>query len=288
MKVLLDQAVLGIDHDDGDLATLNGLLGAHDAVFLDPFLDLPRSPDTSRIDENEFFLAMGERRIDSVSCGARHFAFDNAALTEDLVHEGRLAHVGPADDGDAQSFGILVLRNRWEDIEQLVVDLADAQAMVGANGHRITQPQRKELNRKFLAFGVIALVRDQQDGFVRAPQEFGDLLVHRRNPCRCIDNEEDRISFGHGDVDLLADQGGVANRRIRFEAARVDQPVLPVLPLNGGVEAVAGCSRNILDDGLPLAGEAIEQRRFPNVGPADDGDGRQLKGRGFTCRLPLG
>jgi hypothetical protein len=56
------------------------------------------------------------------------------------------------------------------------------------------------------------------------------------------------------------------------EAAGVDQRELTPTPLRGRVDAIARRAGKILDDRDALADDAVEERRLPNVGPADNGN----------------
>ena len=62
---------------------------------------------------------------------------------------------------------------------------------------------------------------------------------------------------------------------LRVEAPGVDQRVVPAERRRIGVMPVTRHPRLVVHDGDSLAREAIEQRRFPDVGAANNGDERQ-------------
>ena len=67
-----------------------------------------------------------------------------SALAGQDVQQGRLAHVGPAQDGHAAVAGLLDLV-RGEPLDHLVQQVADAQAVQGADGVGLAQAQAVEL-----------------------------------------------------------------------------------------------------------------------------------------------
>ena len=59
--------------------------------------------------------------------------------------------------------------------------------------------------------------------------------------------------------------------RVLRQAAGIDEPELAALPLGHREMAIARGAGLIADDGLVLADHAVEERRLPHVGTADDG-----------------
>ena len=58
-----------------------------------------------------------------------------------------------------------------------------------------------------------------------------------------------------------------------LEAGGVDHGEGEIADLRFAPPAVAGDARRVVDDGQALADQAVEQGRFADIGPADDGDG---------------
>ena len=102
-RILLADAVVGIDHEDDDMGGVDGLQGLGDARLLDHILDLAATAHARGVDQGELAPVARERHEYAVAGGARHLARDHALLTDEPVDERRLADVGAADDGDADA-----------------------------------------------------------------------------------------------------------------------------------------------------------------------------------------
>ena len=93
-------------------------------------------------------------RVDRVTRRARHLADDRARLADDGVEERRLAGVRPPDDddrhrrrlGSSSAVGSPVAGGSSAD--QLVEQVAGAQAVHGADGPRVAQAELVELGRR--------------------------------------------------------------------------------------------------------------------------------------------
>ena len=84
---------------------------------------------------------------------------------------------------------------------------------------------------------------------------------------------------------LEEDFGGDEFGVVGDDAAGVDQAGGGGLPLDEAVDAVAGDSGLVADDGAARASEAIEERRLADVGAAADGDeGERAGGGGVGVR----
>jgi hypothetical protein len=59
-----------------------------------------------------------------------------------------------------------------------------------------------------------------------------------------------------------------------IQAAGIDERELTAPPLRGGVDAVTRGAGQILHDRDALADDPVEERRLPDVGPADNGNDR--------------
>ena len=90
---------------------------------------------------------------------------------------------------------------------------------------------------------------------------------------------------------LLPDQGQHAVAGCGVQPSRIHQAEAAIAIGRIGVVAIPRHTRHIVHDGRPRAENTVEQRRFPDIGPPDEGDNGQpaaLKGeeRGHrTARL---
>ena len=76
-----------------------------------------------------------------------------------------------------------------------------------------------------------------------------------------------------GDSCLAKNFGGDEGFVVGDDAAGVDDFERVPIPMTGAINAIARDSGFVSDDRAARAGEAIEERRFPDVGAAGDYDG---------------
>ena len=67
-----------------------------------------RLMDTRRIQENDLSLLTGIDRLDTVSCGLGLIGCDGDFLADQLVHQGGLSHVRPANQSGKTGFTIVI------------------------------------------------------------------------------------------------------------------------------------------------------------------------------------
>ena len=106
LLVLLGDAALGVQHEDGDVAAGDGILGAFDAEELDRIVDAPGFAHAGGVDQHIGLPhALGfdlERHVHGVAGRAGNGADDHALGLGERVDDGGFADVGPADDGELQ------------------------------------------------------------------------------------------------------------------------------------------------------------------------------------------
>ena len=91
-----------------------------------------------------------------------------------------------------------------------------------------------------------------------------------------VDDQDDHVGLGHGDLGLAAALRGDVFGGIRIDAARVDDGEDAVAPAALAVEAIAGDAGLVLDDRDPAPDQAVEQGRFAHVGSTHQGDDGKL------------
>ena len=94
--------------------------------------------------------------------------------------------------------------------------------------------------------------------------------------------DKDTVIGGTGNDEILGDAtarwnvtGGNDSLVVRHDAARIDERELRPIPFRLAVDAIARDARFVTDNRAALANQPIEQRRFPDVGAANNGDERQ-------------
>ena len=123
---------------------------------------------------------------------------------------------------------------------------------------------------------MIDLVDGDEDGPAGLPQPRRDFAIQRHDAILDIDDEDDRFRRLDRDGDLI--DGGAGDDVVRLFAvleansAGVHERVGLAQPLRFHADAISGHSRLVMDDGDALSDDAVEQGRFPNIGPTDDGN----------------
>ncbi len=119
------------------------------ALGLGPVGHLAATPQTGGVDEAQLPSLPGERRVDGVPRRARDVADDDTLLAEELVEEGRLAHVGAAHDGHARGRrGVRPDDGRQPGVRlrrPLHIELLEARRLVGLRLVLAEQPEGEAL-----------------------------------------------------------------------------------------------------------------------------------------------
>ena len=156
-----------------------------------------------------------------------------------------------------------------------VEEVAGSAAVRGGDRVCLLPAERVELRGIRLALGVVGLVDGDDDGLRRPPKQGRRLLVGRRQAGHGVDEEDDDVRLADREAGLLLDLQLDRVSRIDLETAGVDDHEPPAVPIGVAVHPVAGRPGAVLDDRLAPSDDPVEERRLPNVGPADDGDHRQ-------------
>ena len=118
------------------------------------------------------------------------------------------------------------------------------------------------------------LVDGEKHGLARAPQRLRDEVIFRGQARLTVGQEDQPIRFGNGAIGLDAHRQ-LEPRGVLDQAARVDRDVGNGSELSVAVLAVTCDARDVGNDGVAGAGQAIEKRGFPDVRAADNGNDRQ-------------
>ena len=133
-----------------------------------------------------------------------------------------------------------------------------------------------------------ALLAATSTGLSVTAQHVGHVLVGGRQTIQHVHQHDDHVRLGDGDLGLLADLLDKADRGggqgvglvpgpallLAFDdlqPAGVDDGKGHAVPLGVAVEAVSGGAGNILDDGPPLADDAIKEGGLAHVGASHQG-----------------
>ena len=108
MLILRRQRLGGVDHEQRHVGARDGADGAHHAVLLDRAFDVPGAPYAGRVDEEDLLALVLEQRVRGVAGGARHLRDQHAREAQQGIEQRRLAHVGPAHDGETQGVALIL------------------------------------------------------------------------------------------------------------------------------------------------------------------------------------
>ncbi len=144
--------------------------------------------------------------------------------------------------------------------------------MLGGDGDGLAEAEAKGLHPASLAAAPLAFIRHQQDPCLALAQRAGEALVEGGQAFPRIHHQQDCIGGGHRLLRLGTHPGEKRLALDIFETGgvhhgegEIGKPSLPFA-------AVAGDPGHIVDDRLALADQAVEQGRFADIGPTDDGE----------------
>ena len=161
--------------------------------------------------------------------------------------------------------------------------------MLGGDGQRFAQAQRIGFQHRAFALAPFRLVDHRYDRHVGGAQVAGDLLVQRGQPGARIGDEQRRVRAFQRGFGLLAHPAGQAGGVLVLPPGGVDNG--EAHPGNLGIAhaPVARHAGLVVHQRQLLADQAIEQRRFADIGPTYDHDCGEGGGIGHrhAARWPL-
>ena len=266
--------VLGVHDEQADVGAFHRARGAECRIELEIFFDLAALAQPGGVDEDELAALVLKWRVDGIARRPGLVVDDQPVLTEELVDQTRLADVRPADDGHVDGFAFVGFRSIRQQRHEPIEQIATALPHRCGHGERIAEAQLIERELARLVGEIVRLVHDQQQRPLRLTEKLGDLEVQRVDPRFDVDHEEQHVAVRDRLLDLRADRAVDRIGRPGDQAPGVHQPEPPAVPLSRREMPVAGHAGLRIDDRLAASDDAIEQRRFSDVGATDDGDGR--------------
>ena len=219
VEVVVHHAFTGVHHKDHHVGVLDGLQGLHHGEFFNFLMDLAALAHTGGVDQRVLLVVAFERDVDAVAGGAWLVIDDNAVFTEHAVDQGRLAHIGAADNGDLDTvffararnalgflafgddlfFALFFLDIIFREVAQSDFQhLSDAATVGTGNRDRVTQAHRAEFGTGLLRIDVVDLVGDQVGAFVALAQVLADHLVGSGVARAGVHQEQHDIGFFNG------------------------------------------------------------------------------------------
>ena len=214
--------------------------------------------------------------INAVARRAGNVRDDDALLAQHAVEQAGLADVRLADQSNADALVVLfLLVCRREMLVSRIEQLAHAVAVQSGDAERLAQTEVVELIKlRRRITRLVALVDSQHERLARAQQHGRNVLIGGSNAGAQVSDQNNDIRMRDRSLRLKAHelQNLVIVRRLN--AAGVDDGEITTAPVAVSVQAVAGNARRILNDGKPLARQAVEQLRLADVRTADDRNNR--------------
>lgn len=144
--------------------------------------------------------------------------------------------------------------------------------MFGRNRQRIAEAEAVGLAQSADPGAAFAFVGQQDHRAAPAAQPVGEMIVHRRDAGAAVDDEQHGSGFLHRRLGLQPHAAGDGLAIGIFQAGRIDGGEFEIAEMCGTLAAVAGDTGRVVDNGQPSSDQAIEQRRFADIRPADNGD----------------
>ncbi len=160
---------------------------------------------------------------------------------------------------------------------QRLVEAGQAFTVLGADGDRIAESKRVGIKRARFAGAPLALVGDHNRGLAGFAHEIGEAAIRRRRAGARIDQEQHGVRLRHGGRGLRLHLAGKALAGGVLKARGIDDAKRQIAELPLAFPPVARHAGLIVDKRPPRSDEAVEQRRFPDIGPTDDGDRERHK-----------
>ena len=159
--------------------------------------------------------------------------------------------------------------------DDLVKQVARAVAMRSGNGARVAQAQAVELPQGLVfLIGVVELIHRKQHGFAALAQHAGHFDVVGRSARAAVDEENHDVGLVRAGKRLLAN--GFLERVLvaHLDAAGIDEREVHAIPIGLMIRAVARDAAHLVNDGLVLAGNAVDKRGLAHVGATHNSNDR--------------
>ena len=124
---------------------------------------------------------------------------------------------------------------------------------------------------------ALALVGDQHHRLVGAAGEIGEGAVVRREACAGVEHEHQRVGEFDRGFGLLLHPRRQRALGALVETGGIDDGEFEIAETSLALAAVAGDAGFVIDQRELLPDQPVEQGRFSDVGPADDGNRERHK-----------
>lgn len=161
----------------------------------------------------------------------------------------------------------------WKRGEGFVEECVDAVSVLGGYGNKVLNTQAAEVFGSCIKGFGIHFVYGEEDWLAGAEQQTGEIEIRRGELGAAIDDHDDGVRFGKCGPRLAKDFSGDQGFVIGNDAARVDEAGGASGPFDLTVNAVAGDTGFVSDDGAARAREPVEERGLADVRASHDSQG---------------
>ncbi len=144
--------------------------------------------------------------------------------------------------------------------------------MFGGYLDGIAKAQRVGFHRADFAVLALGLVGDQHHRLVGAAGEIGKGAIVRRQADPRVDHEHQSIGETDCGFGLLLHPRRQRALGALVEPGGIDDSEFEIAEPPLAFAAIAGDTRLVIDQRKLLPNQAVEQRRFADIGPADNGN----------------
>ena len=206
VHVLCLDATGGVDHQDTDIAVLDGADGAHHRIELEILGDLVLTTDTGSIHEVEVEAKLIVTGVDGVAGGTCNLGHDVTIFADEGVDDARLTGIRTAHHGKAgDAVFEIVLGFLGQGLDHLVEQIARTTARGSADGPGITQSELIELILVVEVLTVVGLVGHQDHRQFSTAQDLCHVHVPACHTVVDVTEEQHEVGFLGGDDHLFTD-----------------------------------------------------------------------------------
>src|SRR6185295_1568760 len=216
-------------------------------------------------------------------------AGNKPVLTDQTINERGFSGIGPADDRDLDRprwivnvgvsgffiFIVFVSGFLNQRFFQRVIESGKALVVLGGNWYRLAQSKFERLIGARPAHFPLTFIGNEDYGLARAPHDVGESVIDGRNADARIDHEYNGVGLPDRGFGLCAHAACQTLVVGLLEPRRVDHAKFEAGKISFAFTPVARDTWPVIDKREPPSNQAIEERRFTDIGPADEGDGGQ-------------
>jgi hypothetical protein len=307
-QILLLELVLRIHHQHHDFGKAHGAQRIRHRELFQLLFNARAAPQPGGVEHAKIPALPVDLDGDGIAGGAGLGAGQKAFFAEQVIDQRGFAGVGTANDGHADR-PLRQILFRFDDVvvvellplirglrhqrAQCVVEIAQSLAMFGRDLNGIAETQRVGFHRAGIALLALALVGDQDHRLVGAAREIGKGAVVRREAGARVDHEHQGVGEADRGFGLLLHPRGQRALGALVEARGVDDGEFEIAETRFAFAAVARDAGFVIHQRKLLPDQPVEQRRFSDIGPADNGNrerhGQSVRAlRAYSAKLCSG